>query len=83
MEQVTRWEWGNEGVAFEDGHLLWYEKEGASRFASGAACEQTFDKFLENGPQYDGVPPEILSELTKAVHRHMAEAKPKKPRKPK
>ena len=37
------WEWGNEGVEIHDTHLTWFEKEGATRFASGAACDQSFD----------------------------------------
>ena len=62
------WEWGyNEGVRIENDHILWYEKIGAVAFASGAACEQTFEHFLANGPWIDNVPPMIVAELTRAV----------------
>jgi hypothetical protein len=38
---ADRWEWANEGVVSEDGHLLWYEKEGSARFASGGPARKS------------------------------------------
>jgi hypothetical protein len=72
VEPIKRWEWGNEGVVLDDDHLTWYENEGASRFASGAACDQSLDDFLKRGPHVDGVPPDILSEVNRAVREHLA-----------
>ena len=44
----TEWEYfGPYGVRFEGDHLLWYEREGAVRFASGGASEQTFADFWD------------------------------------
>ena len=72
MAEMKRWEWGREGVVLNDDHLTWYEKEGAVRFASGAACDQPFDDFLKRGPHVDGVPPGVLSEVVKAVQEQIA-----------
>jgi hypothetical protein len=60
---------------FED-HLTWFEKEGPVRFASGAACDQTLDDFLERGPHVDGVPADVLHEVTSAVRRRPPKRNP-------
>lgn len=61
------WEWGDQGVQIHDAHLTWFEKEGAARFASGAACDQTFADFLARGPWVDDVPAEVVTEVTRVV----------------
>ncbi|VTR93509.1 unnamed protein product [Gemmata massiliana] len=61
------WEWDDQGVQVHAAHLTWFEKEGAARFASGAACDQSFDDFLARGPWVDGVPAEVVAEVTRVV----------------
>jgi len=71
------WEWGyNQFVQVEADHITWGEKEGAVRFASGAACDQTFEHFLANGPWVDNVPPEVLEVVTTAVKAKLAARPP-------
>jgi hypothetical protein len=62
-----RWEWGNKGVVLCNDRLTWYEKEGPVRFASGASCDQSFASFQKHGPAYSDAPPELVSELARAV----------------
>ncbi|MDB5386265.1 MAG: hypothetical protein JWM11_1911 [Planctomycetaceae bacterium] len=69
------WEYfGPYGVRFEGDHLLWYEKEGSVRFASGGACEQTFDEFIKYGPHMDNVPADVAAEVAAAIETRMAAA---------
>ncbi len=72
MAMLKWWEWDREGVELHDDHLTWVEKEGPVRFASGAACDQSFESFFERGPWVDGVPPEIVAEVTAALREHLA-----------
>lgn len=67
MNRIGGWEWGSEGVDLYDDHLTWYEKEGPVRFASGAACDQTIDDFLQRGPWVDGVPADVVTAVTQAI----------------
>jgi hypothetical protein len=62
------WEYfGPYGVRFEGDHLLWYEREGEVRFASGGACEQTFEDFWKNGPHMENVPAKVAAEVAAAI----------------
>ena len=72
MAFVKDWEWGREGVTLYDDHITWYEKESSVRFASGGACDQTFESFFQRGPWVDGVPPEVVAELNTAVREQIA-----------
>ncbi|WP_157369988.1 VOC family protein [Zavarzinella formosa] len=72
MAFIKDWTWGREGVTLYDDHITWYEKEGAVRFASGGACDQSFESFLQRGAWVEGAPPEITAELTQAVRDHVA-----------
>ncbi|MDB5341506.1 MAG: hypothetical protein JWN70_7125 [Planctomycetaceae bacterium] len=72
MSMIKWWEWGNEGAELHDDHLTWFEKEGAVRFASGAACDQSFEDFFQRGPHVDGVPADILAEVNQALRDHLA-----------
>ncbi len=77
----SSWEWGyNRGVRIEGGHILWYESPTAFD-REGGACEQTFERFLANGPWYDDVPAEIVEKLTLAV-REQEKARPSASGKP-
>jgi hypothetical protein len=71
---MNGWTWGNEGVDVYPDHLVWYEKEGPVRFASGAACEQKFDDFLARGPWVNGVPAEVVEAVTLAVKKILADS---------
>ena len=71
MGVIGGWEWGNQGVDVYEDRLTWFEKEGSVRFASGAACDQTFDDFVSNGPHVDGVPADVLAEVTRVVRRQV------------
>jgi len=66
------WTWYDEGVEVHDAHLTWFQREGADRYASGAACDQTFDDFLARGPWVDGVPPQVVEAVTVVVRAKLA-----------
>jgi len=68
---MERWEWGNEGVVIENGHLVWYEAIGSCGFASGAACEQTFKDFIAHGPRVPGAPEEVIEQVRQAVRTRL------------
>jgi hypothetical protein len=66
--QQDDWQYyGPYGVRFEDDHLLWYEREGSVRFASGGACEQSFADFMRDGPDMENVPADVAAEVAAAV----------------
>ncbi|QEL20908.1 hypothetical protein [Limnoglobus roseus] len=70
---VTEWEYfGREGVRFEGDHLLWYEREGSERYASGGACEQTFADFVATGIWIERVPADVAAALAAAVTARLA-----------
>ena len=55
MSNKRQWTWnhhseGQDGVHIEGHHLVWWSENWAAPFASGGACEQTFEAFLESGP---------------------------------
>ena len=66
-DRQTNWSWAHEGVDIRDGKLLWYEDLDETPFASGGAVEQTFEHFLANGPWVEGVPANVVTEVTAAV----------------
>lgn len=72
MSQLRSWEWGYRGVDLYEDRLTWFEREGPVRFASGGACDQTLEHFLEHGPWVDDVPAEILVEVGEAVRTVVA-----------
>ncbi len=77
-EETKEWEWDylNGVHLYEAGNVVWYEKETSVRFASGAACSQTYEDFLAKGPCYGGkVPPEILQAVTEAVRKRVAQGR--------
>ena len=67
MTVIGSWEWGNRGVDLYADHLLWFEKETAVRFASGAAHKQSLEDFLRRGPSNDDVPEPIVHAIKRAV----------------
>ena len=69
---MKRWEWDNQAVELHDDRLTWVEMEGPIRFASGAACDQALDDFLQRGPHVNGVPQDIVREVTEAVREILA-----------
>lgn len=69
MSTIKEWKWGREGVDLYPDHLLWYEDLGSCAFASGAGCDQSFEAFLEFGPQYSRIPPEMLEELAAEIRK--------------
>jgi hypothetical protein len=64
---MPEWHWGPRGVSIEGSQLLWFDELGPVAFASGGASTQTFADFLEHGPAVDGVPDDVVTELTAAV----------------
>lgn len=68
---MDEWKWSGRGVEFQDDHLLWYEDAGATAYASGAGSTQSFEDFLRRGSPIEGVPPEVIKELTQAVRRRV------------
>jgi len=67
---TTEWTWANKGVSIENGHLVWFEQLGAVSYASGAASTQEFDDFRAKGPAVEGVPDDVLAELTREIDEH-------------
>lgn len=64
----TEWAyWGPYGVRFEGDHLVWYEREGEVRFASGGSCDQSFADFIKNGPHMENVQASVAAEVAAAV----------------
>lgn len=63
------WQWnetatGCDGVhTFEAGRLVWYRHSG-NPHGSNAGCDQRYADFLKNGPSVEGVPDEVVRELT-------------------
>lgn len=57
--------WNTKGVTLTDTRLEWWET--GHSFAGGGLSEQSLDDFLCNGPAVEGVPAEVLAELTSAV----------------
>ena len=68
---MDEWKWSNRGVNLQSDHLLWYEDLGATAYASGGGSTQSFEEFLRLGPPVEGIPPEIIDELTLAVRRRL------------
>jgi hypothetical protein len=67
----NRWEWnatrsGYEGVALEEGGLVWYQHSHDAH-AGGAAREQSYESYLATGPDVAPPPAEIGEEIYRAV----------------
>jgi hypothetical protein len=72
MSENREWTWnrrqdGQDGVTIEDDHLVWWSDNWAAPFASGGACEQSFEEFLQSGPVDRAIPQADLEALRAAI----------------
>lgn len=62
-------QWGHEGVhTFEAGQLVWYSHSHNPHGGGGAAV-QSYADFLENGPNRNVIPEDLLIQLSQAVRQ--------------
>ena len=54
------------GVRIEKDGLLWYQ-DGSPGWAYGAAKTQSFDDFIQKGPEFSGMSMKMLAELIAIV----------------
>ena len=54
------------GVIIEKNGLVWYQ-DGSPGWAYGAATTQSFDDFIQKGPEFSGMSTEMLAELIAIV----------------
>ena len=54
------------GVTIKEDGLLWYQ-DGSPGWAHGVATTQSFDDFIQKGPQFSGLPVNMLAELIAIV----------------
>lgn len=66
--------WNKKGVTLTDERIEWWET--GQSFAGGGWCEQSFEHYLERGPWIEGVPDDVISELTEGVIARMAARSP-------
>ncbi len=72
---MKEWKWPGRGVDLNEDHLLWYDDMGSCSFAGGGASSQSFQEFLERGCPVEGVPEDVVAEITQAVKEKVAEPK--------
>ena len=60
----------SKGVTLTEARIEWWET--GSSFAGGGWSEQSFEHFLANGPGVEGVPADVVAQLTDAVRETMA-----------